>query len=146
MHLAWGWITVSHMDLVLFRWDLRRNKVVGYLASDGAFSWILEVLQDEECWQIVRYGAACQVGLISRKHKNAGKVLGTSCEFLIFLLGVFSKQVRLIQALFCYTLAGNNLQSLKPAEEKKHFYSNISEKEIERERSQRKILNSGILT
>lgn len=92
------------------------------------------------------YGADCQVGLISREHRNARKFLGTSCEFLIFLLDLYSKQVRLIHSLFYCMPAGSNLQRLKSAEMKKHIYSNISEQEIERERSQRKILNSGILT
>lgn len=92
------------------------------------------------------YGANCQVGLISREHRNARKFLRTSCEFLIFLLDLYSKQVRFIHSLFYCMPAGSNLQRLKSAEMKKHFYSNTSEKEIEREKSQRKILNSGILT
>jgi len=41
-------------------------------------------------------------------------------------------------------LARSNLQRLKSAEVEKHFYFSLSEKEIGRERSQSKILNSGI--
>lgn len=76
------------------------------------------------------YGTHCQVGLISREHRNGRKFLGTSCEFFIFLLDLYSKRVRLIQSLFYCVPAGSNLQRLKSAETKNHFYSNIQKKKL----------------
>ena len=143
MHVTWRGITMSHTDFILFQWDIHRNKIIGHLASDSAFSWILEVLWDEGCLINV-YGADCQVHLISSECRDTRKFLGTSCEFFIFLLDLCSKQVRLIKSLFCCMLARSNLQRLKSAEMEKHFYFSLSEKEIGRERSQSKILNSGI--
>lgn len=67
------------------------------------------------------YGAASQVGLTSRDHRNARKFLGRSCEFLIFLLDLYSKQVRVSQSLLYCMPAGSDLQTLKSAEMKKTF-------------------------
>lgn len=92
------------------------------------------------------YSTGCQVALISRDHRNARKFLGASCEFLIFLLALYSKRVRLIQPLFHSMPAGGNLQRLKSAEMKNQVLFQYSEKEIKRDQLQRKTLNSGILT
>lgn len=58
------------------------------------------------------------------------KLLRTSCEFSIFPLDLYSKQVTLIQSLFYYMAAGGNLQRLKSAEMKNHFYSNIHREKL----------------
>lgn len=92
------------------------------------------------------YGTHCQVGLISREHRNGRKFLGTSCEFFIFLLDLYSKRVRLIQSPFYCMPAGSNLQRLKSAETKNHFYSNIQKKKFKEMNHTEKKLNTGILT
>lgn len=55
---------------------------------------------------------------------------------MIFVLDLYSKQVRLIQPLFYCIPAGSNVQRLKSAEMEKHFHS-VFQRKREREVTKR---------
>lgn len=54
LYLAWGGITMCHVDFILFQRGIFMNKFVGYQASGSTFFWKPEILWDQKCWQTVR--------------------------------------------------------------------------------------------